>query len=273
MIGRIPWWTVIVVGVIACIWVVPVLGIVATSLRPPSEVQLGWWNLDKVTITFNAWIKVWSQYPLAQSFAFTALLAAIATAGTMLLTPAAAYAFHFLKFPFRRVLLILIINAFVLPQQVVVIPLFILWRDLKMIDNIAAVLIPYVGLSFAWSIFLVKNFLEDFPKELIEAARIDGCGPIKTLLHVVLPNATSPIFAVGVLQFLWTWNALLLPMLYLRSMQPLPVLLTKLAGTYESNWDLRSVAAIVTTIVPLLVFVVFQRQFAAGSQTRTGAKE
>jgi ABC-type glycerol-3-phosphate transport system permease component len=62
-------------------------------------------------------------------------------------------------------------------------------------------------------------------------------------------------------------------MLYLRSMQPLPVLLTKVAGTYESNWDLRSVAAIVTTIVPLIVFVIFQRQFAAGSQTRTGAKE
>ena len=83
----------------------------------------------------------------------------------------------------------------------------------------------------------------------------------------------TPIFAVGILQFLWTWNSLLLPMLYLRSMQPLPVLLTKVSGTYESNWDLRSVAAIVTTIVPLIVFVIFQRQFAAGSQTRTGAKE
>ncbi|UXN73262.1 carbohydrate ABC transporter permease [Devosia sp. A8/3-2] len=137
----------------------------------------------------------------------------------------------------------------------------------------SAVLIPYVGMSFARSIFLVKNFLEDFPKELIEAAKIDGCSPIKTLQHVVLPNATSPIFAVGVLQFLWSWNALLLPMLYLRSMVPLPVLLTKVSGTYEMNWDLRSVAAIVTTIVPLIVFVVFQRQFAAGSQTRTGAKE
>jgi ABC-type glycerol-3-phosphate transport system permease component len=163
MIGRTPWWTVAVVGVIATIWIIPVLGIVVTSIRPPSEVALGWWRLDTVSFTLDAWIKVWSQYPLAQSFLYTALLAALGTAGTMALTPIAAYAFHFLKFPFRRVMLIIIINAFVLPQQVVVIPLFILWRDLKMIDNIAAVLIPYVGLSFAWSIFLVKNFLEDFP--------------------------------------------------------------------------------------------------------------
>ena len=273
MIGRTSWWAVTIVAVVGFIWIIPVVGIVVTSIRPPSEVSLGWWRLDEFTITFDAWVRIWGQYPLAQAFWFTALLAGLATAGTMLLTPAAAYAFHFLKFPFRRLLLILIVNAFVLPQQVVIIPLFQLWRDLKMIDNIAAVLIPYVGLSFAWSIFLVKNFLEDFPKELIEAARIDGCSAISTLRHVVLPNAASPIFAVGILQFLWSWNALLLPMLYLRSNLPLPVLLTKISGTYESNWDLRSVAAIVTTIVPLLIFLVFQRQFAAGSQTRTGARE
>mgnify|MGYP003637844555 CR=1 FL=1 len=273
MNGRVPYGIVALVGVFAFIWLIPVVGIVVTSIRPPSEITLGWWRLDEVSFTLSAWIRVWEEYPLANAFWFTALLAGIATISTMLLTPAAAYAFHFLKFPFRRLLLVLIINAFVLPQQVVIIPLFQLWRDLGLIDNIAAVLIPYVGLSFAWSIFLVKNFLEDFPKELIEAARIDGCGAISSLLHVVLPNARSPIFAVGILQFLWTLNALLLPMLFLRSNVPLPVLLTKVAGTYESNWDLRSVAAIVTTIVPLLVFMIFQRQFAAGSQTRSGAKE
>ena len=173
----------------------------------------------------------------------------------------------------RRRLLIIIINAFVLPQQVVIIPLFQLWRDLGLLDNFASVLIPYVGLSFAWSIFLVKNFLEDFPRELVEAGRIDGCGPLRIFWHIVLPNSLAPVAAVGILQFLWTWNALLLPMLYLRSDVPLPVLLTRVAGTYELNWDLRSVAAIVTTIVPLLIFLIFQRQFAAGSENRTGAKE
>ena len=137
----------------------------------------------------------------------------------------------------------------------------------------AAVLIPFVGMSFAWSIFLVKNFLEDFPRDLIEAARIDGCGPLTTFTHVVLPNLLSPVFAVGILQFLWTWNALLLPMLFLRSDIPLPVLLTRVSGTYDLNWDLRSVAAIVTTAVPLLIFVLFQRHFAAGAQVGSGSKE
>jgi ABC-type glycerol-3-phosphate transport system permease component len=273
MIGKAPRWTIVLVGIVACIWVVPILGIVVTSIRPPADVALGWWRLDNLTLTLDAWVRVWKEYPLAPSILTTAQLAFIATFGTMLLTPAAAYAFHFLKFPFRRTLLIIIINAFVLPQQVVIIPLFQLWRDLGLIDNFLSVLIPYIGMSFAWSIFLVKNFLEDFPKELIEAARIDGCGPLRNFWYIVLPNSLSSIFAVGILQFLWTWNALLLPMLYLRTNVPLPVLLTRVSGTYDLNWDLRSVAAIVTTIVPLAIFLIFQRQFATGAETRSGAKD
>ncbi len=189
------------------------------------------------------------------------------------LTPAAAYAFHFLSFPFRRTLLVIIVNAFVLPQQAVVIPLFQLWRETGLIDNIAAVLVPYIGLSFAWSIFLVKNFFEDFPEELIEAAKIDGCGPVAIFFHIVLPNALTPIIAVGILQFLWCWNSLFLPMLFLRTDVPLPVLLAQLAGGHDLAWDKRSVAAIVTTVVPLTVFLVFQRHFASGAQIRSGAKE
>lgn len=273
MIGRTPRWTIIVMGIIASLWVIPIIGIIAMSVRPLNEVTLGWWRIDKISFTLSAWQRVWAEYPLADAFWTTMQLAGLATLFTMVLTPAAAYAFHFLRFRFRRLLLILIINAFVLPQQVVIIPLFRLWRDTGLIDNFASVIIPYVGLSFAWSIFLVKNFLEDFPKELIEAARIDGCGPIATFRHVVLPNTLSPIFAVGILQFLWTWNSLLLPMLYLRSHVPLPVVLARVAGTYDLNWDLRSVAAIITTSVPLIIFLIFQRQFAAGSQATSGGKE
>ena len=109
--------------------------------------------------------------------------------------------------------------------------------------------------DFAWSIFLVKNFLEDFPKELIEAARIDGCGPMSTFFRVVLPNSLASIFTVGILQFLFCWNSLLIPLLFLRHGVPLPVIFAQISGTYDMNWDRRAVAAIVTTIVPLIVFL------------------
>ena len=273
MIGKAPRWVPVVVGVLSIIWIVPLIGIVVTSVRPEADTILGWWRLDHFQLTLDAWFRVWTKYPIANGFLVTAELAGIATIGTMILTPAAAYAFHFLNFPFRRTLLIIIINAFVLPQQIVVIPLFTLWRQMGLIDNLASVLIPYVGLSFAWSIFLVKNFLEDFPKELVEAARIDGCGPIAAFFYVVLPNSLAPVFVVGILQFLFCWNSLLIPLLFLRTELPLPVIFAQISGMYDPNWDLRAVAAILTTIVPLIVFLVFQRQFAGGSLATSGSKE
>jgi len=273
MIGRTPPWILPLVGLIALVWIVPIVGLVVTSLRPISEVILGWWSLDEFTLTLDAWIVVWDKYPLAYAFWISCKIAIISTVIPMLLAPAAAYAFHFLKFRFRRLLLILIINAFVLPNQVVIIPLFRLWRDLGMIDNIWSVIIPFAGLSFAWAVFLVKNYLEDFPTELIEAAQIDACGPLARFFYIVLPNALTPIAAVGILQFMWTWNGLLLPVVFLRDELPLPALLARIQGVYDRNWDQVAVAAIITTIVPLIVFVVFQRFFTAGAQTRTGGKE
>ena len=102
---------------------------------------------------------------------------------------------------------------------------------------------------------------------------IDGCGPVSTFFHVVLPNSLSSIFAVGILQFLFCWNSLLIPLLFLRTNVPLPVVFAQIAGTYDANWDMQSVAAIVTTIVPLVIFLVFQRQFAGGALTNSGSKE
>ena len=273
MIDKAPRWVPIVVGIISILWIIPLLGIIVTSVRPVTDTVLGWWRLDHIEFTLHAWTSVWSKYPLANGFWVSLQLAGIATLASMILTPAAAYAFQFLKFPFRRTLLIIIINAFVLPQQVVVIPLFTLWRQMGLIDNLASVLIPYVGLSFAWSIFLVKNFLEDFPRELVEAGRIDGCGPIATFFYVVLPNCLASVFAVGILQFLFCWNSLLIPLLFLRSEIPLPVVFAQISGMYDANWDLRAVAAIVTTIVPLIIFLIFQRQFAGGSLATSGSKE
>lgn len=273
MIGKSPPWVPYVTWLLAIIWVIPLVGIVVTSVRPEGDTLLGWWRLDHLEFTLHAWVEVWGKYKLASAFWVTLEMAGIATIGTMILTPAAAYTFQFLRFPFRRTLLIIIINAFVLPAQVVVIPLFTLWRQMGLIDNVLAVLIPYIGLSFAWSIYLVKNFLEDFPKELVEASRIDGCGPILSFFYVVLPNSMSPVFAVGILQFLFCWNSLLIPLLFMRTQLPLPVIFAQISGMYDPNWDLRAVAAIVTTSVPLLVFLVFQRQFAGGSVASSGSKE
>ena len=184
MVGRAPKWIIVLVGIIGCIWIVPLVGIVATSLQTTDSISRGWWHFGENEFSLQAWKTVWSTYPLVGSLWVSAKITITATLLTMVTAPAAAYT----RFPMRRIWLIVIINAFVLPQQVVIIPLFQLWRDVGLLDNMTAVVIPFVGLSYAWSVFLVKSFLEDFPKELIEAARIDGCGPVRTFTQVVLPN-------------------------------------------------------------------------------------
>ena len=140
------------------------------SIRPEAEITSGWWVLDPFTFTLDAWVEVWTTYPLGRAFLNSLLIALFATVLPVLFAPAAAYAFHYLKFPFSKVLLLILVNAFVVPNQVVIIPLFKLWRELGLIDNYLSVVIPFVGLSFAWAVLLVKNFLRNFPRSLIDAA-------------------------------------------------------------------------------------------------------
>lgn len=261
------------VGMLAMVWIVPVVGVVATSLRPISESTNGWWSTEPLTITLDAWRTVWDEYALGAALWMSIKISLLCTFFTVLLTPPAAYALHFLRFRFRFFILVLIVNAFVLPQQVVVLPLFKLWRDWGLIDSMWSVIIPTVGLSFAWSIYLVKSFFEGFPKELIDAAKIDNCGPIATYFYVVLPNSWTPMAAMIILQFLWSWNSILIPLLFLRSELPLPVLLSRIAGAYEPNIDQQSVVALITMVIPLLVFLLMQRYFTLGANTSSGGKE
>lgn len=272
MIDRTPKWPVAVLAVLAVIWIIPLAGIVMMSIRPEAETVTGWWVLDPFTFTLDAWGEVWANYPLGDAFLNSVLIAGFATILPVLFAPAAAYAFHYLKFPFRRVLLLILVNAFVVPNQVVIIPLFKLWRELGLIDNYLSVVIPFVGLSFAWSVLLVKNFLSNFPRSLIDAAQVDGCGHLRTYFHIVLPNSLTAMTAVAILQFMWTWNSLLIPMLFLRDNATLPVMLSKISGAYEPNWDQRAVATIITSILPLLIFLVFQRYFSADGKNNSGSK-
>ena len=267
-----PLWPMLLIATVSLIWILPLIGIVMTSIRPEGETLKGWWNIEQFTLTLEAWREVWVNYPLWDALWNSIKIAGISSLGSILLAPMGAYAYAFLNFPGKKVSFLLLINAFVVPNQILIIPLFTLWRNIGLIDNIFSVIIPFVALSMAWAVFLLRNYLVDFPRSLSDAAHIYGCGHVRTFWSVVLPNAMTPMAAVGILQFMWTWNSLMLPMLFLRENIPLPVLLTKIKGTYEPNWDQVAVATIITSIVPLLIFLYFQKYFAAGASNQSGQK-
>ena len=139
--------------------------------------------------------------------------------------------------------------------------------EMGLIDTLASSQIHNVGLSFAWSIFLRKTFVEDLPRELVEADKVDGCGPLATFWYVVLPKSMSPVFALGILQFLWTWNDLLVAMVFLGTGKDQLVLtgaLNALLGSMGGKWEILTASAFITIIVPILVFFALQRYLVRG---------
>ncbi len=265
-------WPLIVLALLALLWVLPILGILMMSVRPESEIIQGWWKLSPFTFTLDAWVEVWTRHKLAPAFMVSSILAVSSTVLTAVFSASAAYAYEFLNFPGKRLTLILYVASYVMPQQVLLIPMLMLWRKIGLLDNPLSCIVPFVGASFAWSIFMLKSYLKDFPQSLLEAARIDGAGNIRTFWSIFLPNAGTPIAAVSILQFMWTWNSMLLPLMFLRNRIPLPVLLSRLRGTYEPNWDLRAVAVVVTAAVPLAFFLYFQKHFSDSSSVGSGGK-
>lgn len=265
-------WPLIILFALALIWVLPVIGIIMMAFRPEVEIVRGWWRLDPFTFTLNSWSEVWSRYELAPAFLSSVTIASSATLLTVVCSASAAYAYRFLHFYGKRFTLILYVASYVMPQQVLLIPLLILWRKIGLTDNLLSCIIPFTGAGFAWSIFMLRSYIQDFPMELIEAARIDGASNMRTFRSIFLPNTGTPVAAISILQFMWTWNSLLLPLMFIRNRIPLPVLLARIQGTYEPNWDLQAVAVIITAVVPLGFFLYSQKNFSAGASIGSGGK-
>lgn len=267
------YWALAILGLCSLVWVIPVLSLLVMSVRPELEIIKGWWRIDPLTITMDAWIGIWSKYEILPALSNSIIISTISTIFTLLGASAAAYAYQFLNFPGRKITLLMFVNLYVMPAHIVLVPLIQLYKVIGLSDTRLTVIIPFVAMSFSWSIYMIKSYLADFPMSLIDAAKIDGCGNTRMFWQIVLPNSITPIAAAGILQFMWTWNALMLPLIFLRTNRTLPVILALIQGTYEPNWDLVAVAAIVTTAIPLTLFLLMQSSFASGSGIRTGAKE
>ncbi|PID58779.1 transporter [candidate division KSB3 bacterium] len=257
-------WPYPVLAIISVLWCIPALGVLISSIRPITEIVRGWWTLRPFSVTTENYSTVWTQYHFGNAFIVSLLLAGASTLLPLIFSSTAAYAFHFLRFPGRKMALLLITSAYVLPNQVLIIPLLKLWRQTGLADNLLSVIIPQVGIAFAWSISLVRTFWHGFPNALIEAAKIDGCNIVRIYWKIVLPNSLTPLVSIAILQFLWTWNDLLFPLIFLQSNIPLTVALSRISGTHDPQWELVSAGTVLLTIAPMIVFIFLQRYFTEG---------
>jgi len=264
----------IVLAVVAIFWLVPSVGLFLTSLRTAGDnASSGWWTVftKPAELTIENYANLLANPAITGSFWNTIVIAVPTTVLVVLFGSLAGYAFAWMTFPGRDWLLIVVIVLLAVPLQVALIPLARLFGALGIFGSVLGVILFHTAFGLPFAIFLLRNFFTQIPSELMEAARIDGAGEWRIFFTVILPLGLPAIASLAIFQFLWTWNDMLVALIFTNSdSMPLTVAIQSQLRQFGSNIDVLSAGAFLSMIVPLIVFFAFQRYFVqallAGSQ-------
>ena len=252
---------------VGLIWLVPTLGLLLTSLLAPTDFQeQGWWQVfsEPSKLTFENYETVFDNDRIMESLVTTALVAVFGTLLPILVGALAGYAFAWLEFPGRDWLFIVVIALLVVPLQMALIPMFQIYNTLGIFDTVLSLVLFHTAFGLPFAIFLLRNFFIGIPKDLMEAARIDGASEIRIFVRLILPLGLPAIASLAIFQFLWTWNDLLVALTFGRETQPITVAIFSQLRQFGSNVDLIAPATFISLAIPLVVFFAFQRFFVQG---------
>lgn len=254
------WGLNLVMLLVSLIMIIPFYWVIVTAFVPQLDAfgkPPDWfpreWTLDNVR-------RVFDQMPFWRMFFNSLKISTIVTVGSVITSTMAAYAFARLRFPGRDLLFVVFLAALMVPGQVTIIPMFILMRHFGLINNQAAIWLP--GLINVFGIFLLRQYFLRTPRDLEEAARLDGAGHMRVMFQIALPLAAPAISALAVLTFQASWNQFLEPNLFLNSPDKLtlPVGLVRLSGTFRGS-PITLFAGITMVLLPvLIVFILAQRR-------------
>lgn len=250
----------------------PFFFLVITSVMPDDQALSGaLWPSHWQWSNFR---EVWDRAGFLTWYRNTLMYAVPVTALTVVSSVPVAYALAKFKFRFRRLAMMLVVSAMMIPPQVTVMPMYILWTKQFGLGGTLWPLIVPTAFGDAYSIFLLRQFLLTVPKEYLDAARVDGCGEIRTLLRVVVPMIRPAIAAVALFQFFYAWNDYFGPQIY-ASENPgawtLSYGLESFKGAHHTDWNLTMAATVLVMAPVILVFFFAQKAFVEGV-TLTGVK-
>jgi len=257
----------ILLVVVGILWLVPTVGLFLTSLFSPTDINtLGWWEIfSKPSLaTLDNYREIWHDQSIRSAFWTTVWISVGGTVLPIIVAALAGYAFAWLEFPGRDWLFIIVIALLVVPLQMALIPMFRLYSDVGIFDTKLSLILFHTGFGLPFAIFLLRNFFIGIPRELLEAARIDGASEFRIFFRLILPLGLPAIASLAIFQFLWTWNDLLVALSLARDTQPLTVAIFSQLRQFGNNLELIAPASFVSLIVPLAVFFAFQRYFVQG---------
>ncbi len=255
----------VVLVVIALFWLVPSIGLFLSSLRSASDSGTsGWWTVftAPTQLTLDNYANLLTNPTILGSIGNTILITVPTTLLVVLIGSLAGHALAWVQFPGRDWLFIAIVVLLAVPLQVALIPLAQLFGALGIFGSVLGVIIYHTAFGLPFAIFLMRNFFSQVPAELLEAARLDGASEFRIFRQVVLPLGLPAIASLAIFQFLWTWNDLLIALIFTNSgSQPLTVAIQSQLRQFGANIDVLSAGAFLSMIVPLIVFFAFQRYF------------
>ena len=269
--------------IIAIIWTVPTFGLFISSFRDRNDIQTtGWWTIfSNPSFTLDNYAEVLqsgnSSVTIASSFVNSIAITIPATLIPLAIAALAAYAFAWIDFKGKDWLFIGVFALQIVPIQMALVPLLSLFSRGIAVGNdwifsgvpsngtFSQVWIAHTIFALPLAIFLLHNFVSEIPREVIEAARVDGAGHGQIFFRIILPLTMPALASFAIFQFLWVWNDLLVALIFADgSVAPITKLLAEITGSRGQDWYLLTAGAFVAIVVPLIVFFALQRFFVRG---------
>lgn len=253
---------------VGLVWLTPLAGLFLSSLRSSEDTAKGgWWTAlaDPQQLSFDNYSALLRNTGMTRALWNTVLISVPTTVLVVVVASLAGYAFAWLDFAGRDTVFLVVVALLVVPVQIGLLPVAKLFGQLGLFGSIPGVILFHVAYGLPFAVFLLRNYFAELPKEMLEAARMDGGGEWRIFVQLVLPVGRPAIASLAIFQFLWVWNDMLVAMLFAdSSSQPLTVALQSQIRQFGSNIDVLAPGAFLSLVVPLVVFFAFQRYFVQG---------
>ncbi|WP_229876498.1 carbohydrate ABC transporter permease [Streptomyces nojiriensis] len=253
---------------VALVWITPLAGLLISSVRSEGDNAAdGWWTAltDPSQLSLDNYSALLKDSGMAAAFGNTVLISVPTTALVVAIAALAGYAFAWLEFPGRDAVFLVVVGLLVVPVQIGLLPVAKLFGAVGLFGTVAGVVLFHVAYGLPFAIFLLRNYFAEIPREMLEAARMDGGSEWRIFSRLVLPLGRPAIASLAIFQFLWVWNDMLVALLFADSgSQPLTVALQSQMRQFGSNIGVLAPGAFLSLVVPLIVFFAFQRHFVQG---------